>query len=310
MQGLLKRQLKRNLVCNGEFLHIRCVAHILNLIVKKKLEVIDEALEKLPDSVKYATRREPIPIKRRIQILFTERLMAEVNGAFPVPSFADGTGSVSAGLDLLVEKSIHEARSTEPVASSQLTIIFGGSCRVFDGVPAQKVQEIIRIASAAKETKNVTGINPALNRALSFSTVADLPIARRRSLQRFLEKRRDRSTKPDGSMILPSQLTIIFGGSFSVFDGIPAEKVQEILRIAAAAKATETINLTSLNPALKRAISFSNASTVACVSTEDVPIARRRSLQRFFEKRRDRFVHTNPYSVTKADKNETSPIVT
>jgi jasmonate ZIM domain-containing protein len=89
-------------------------------------------------------------------------------------------------------------------------------------------------------------------------------------------------------MILPSQLTIIFGGSFSVFDGIPAEKVQEILHIAAAAKATETINLTSINPALKRAISFSNASTVACVSTADVPIARRRSLQRFFEKRRHR----------------------
>jgi len=36
--------------------------------------------------------------------------MAEVNGDFPVPSFADGTGSVSAGLDLLVERSIHEAR--------------------------------------------------------------------------------------------------------------------------------------------------------------------------------------------------------
>ncbi|AEE77795.1 putative protein [Arabidopsis thaliana] len=238
--------------------------------------------------------------------------MAEVNGDFPVPSFADGTGSVSAGLDLLVERSIHEARSTEPDASTQLTIIFGGSCRVFNGVPAQKVQEIIRIAFAGKQTKNVTGINPALNRALSFSTVADLPIARRRSLQRFLEKRRDRSTKPDGSMILPSQLTIIFGGSFSVFDGIPAEKVQEILHIAAAAKATETINLTSINPALKRAISFSNASTVACVSTADVPIARRRSLQRFFEKRRHRFVHTKPYSATtsEADKNETSPIVT
>jgi len=84
------------------------------------------------------------------------------------------------------------SRSTEPDASTQLTIIFGGSCRVFNGVPAQKVQEIIRIAFAGKQTKNVTGINPALNRALSFSTVADLPIARRRSLQRFLEKRRDR----------------------------------------------------------------------------------------------------------------------
>ncbi|EFH51865.1 hypothetical protein ARALYDRAFT_905428 [Arabidopsis lyrata subsp. lyrata] len=217
------------------------------------------------------------------------------DGDFLLPSFsADGTGSVSPGVDLSVEieKPIHEAR-------------------MFDGVPAQKVQEIIHIAAAAKEIKNVTGINPALNRVVSFSgttTVADLPIARRRSLQRFLEKRRDRSTKPDASTILPSQLTIIFGGSFSVFDGIPAEKVQEILRIAAAAKATETKNLTSINPALKRVISFSSTSTIALpgayISTADVPIARRRSLQRFLEKRRDRFVHTNPYSATtsKAEK--------
>ncbi|XP_020882521.1 LOW QUALITY PROTEIN: protein TIFY 3A [Arabidopsis lyrata subsp. lyrata] len=240
------------------------------------------------------------------------------DGDFLLPSFsADGTGSVSPGVDLSVEieKPIHEARSTEPDASTiiptQLTIISGGSWRMFDGVPAQKVQEIIHIAAAAKEIKNVTGINPALNRVVSFSgttTVADLPIARRRSLQRFLEKRRDRSTKPDASTILPSQLTIIFGGSFSVFDGIPAEKVQEILRIAAAAKATETKNLTSINPALKRVISFSSTSTIALpgayISTADVPIARRRSLQRFLEKRRDRFVHTNPYSATtsKAEK--------
>lgn len=30
MQGIIKRQLRKNLVCSGEFLHIRCVAHILN----------------------------------------------------------------------------------------------------------------------------------------------------------------------------------------------------------------------------------------------------------------------------------------
>ena len=30
MQVFLKRQLRKNLACNGEFMHIRCVAHILN----------------------------------------------------------------------------------------------------------------------------------------------------------------------------------------------------------------------------------------------------------------------------------------
>lgn len=53
MQGILKKQLRKSLVCNGEFFHIRCVAHILNLIVQKGLEVIDAALEKIRDSVKF-----------------------------------------------------------------------------------------------------------------------------------------------------------------------------------------------------------------------------------------------------------------
>ncbi|KAL1207473.1 putative AC transposase [Cardamine amara subsp. amara] len=58
MQGILKRQLRRNLVCNGEFFHVRCAAHILNLIVQSGLNVIDGALEKVRDSVKYVKASE------------------------------------------------------------------------------------------------------------------------------------------------------------------------------------------------------------------------------------------------------------
>lgn len=55
MQDILKERLNldQDLPCEGEFFHVRCCAHILNLIVQDGLKVIGGALSKIRDSVKY-----------------------------------------------------------------------------------------------------------------------------------------------------------------------------------------------------------------------------------------------------------------
>ncbi|KAK1432915.1 hypothetical protein QVD17_09818 [Tagetes erecta] len=46
-------RLNNVLVCDGEFTHVRCSAHVLNLIVQAGLKVIEGAIEKVRESVKY-----------------------------------------------------------------------------------------------------------------------------------------------------------------------------------------------------------------------------------------------------------------
>lgn len=47
MQNFLKAHLRGNLLCNGSFFHVRCSAHILNLIVQDGLKIASDPLRKI-----------------------------------------------------------------------------------------------------------------------------------------------------------------------------------------------------------------------------------------------------------------------
>jgi len=76
LQNTLRSQLllQNGLICGGEFFHIRCCAHILNLIVQEGLSVLGNGLDQIRTSIKYVKGSETrmLKFKQCLQRFFSE----------------------------------------------------------------------------------------------------------------------------------------------------------------------------------------------------------------------------------------------
>nr|CAB3458608.1 unnamed protein product [Digitaria exilis] len=116
------------------------------------------------------------------------------------------------------------------------------------------------------------------------------------------------------------QLTIFYGGKVLVFDDFPADKAKDLMQLASKsgpvvqnvglpqppAPATVTDN-TKVHKAMPAPVSnlpvapAAAAQKPARTNASDMPIARKASLHRFLEKRKDRLTSKTPYQNSPAD---------
>ncbi|CAA0810956.1 Protein TIFY 10B [Striga hermonthica] len=103
------------------------------------------------------------------------------------------------------------------------------------------------------------------------------------------------------------QMTIFYAGQVLVFDDLPADKAKEIMTLAGKSFASpHTAHTAVISPAAGAATAvapFGQPERAVHVPhpalANDLPIARKHSLARFLEKRKDRITANAPYQVTK-----------
>uniref|UniRef100_A0A7N0VAC1 Protein TIFY n=1 Tax=Kalanchoe fedtschenkoi TaxID=63787 RepID=A0A7N0VAC1_KALFE len=114
-------------------------------------------------------------------------------------------GGAKAGIEDAAKVGDYRCAETEP-EKGQMTIFYGGRVMVFNDMPNSKAMEVMRLASiAVSQATAAPAPAPAPAAAglgiitphesitkISQPVLREIPIARKQSLARFLEKRKDR----------------------------------------------------------------------------------------------------------------------
>ncbi|KAI4294805.1 hypothetical protein MLD38_040881 [Melastoma candidum] len=108
-----------------------------------------------------------------------------------------------------------------------------------------------------------------------------------------------------------AQMTIFYGGQVIVLDNFPSNKAKEVMLLASrsssqfySAPASDITGATMKAPDARPVLPIipRTPEPIAC----DLPLARRNSLHRFLEKRKDRITSRAPYTKICYDKNTSS----
>ncbi|CAM0871613.1 unnamed protein product [Alopecurus aequalis] len=104
------------------------------------------------------------------------------------------TLSLMPGADVTQEQQEHHAEEAAGPATAQapLTIFYGGRMVVFEDFPPEKAAEVMRMAATAGAERAASATPGPTQAQAPAPALADLPIMRKASLQRFFEKRKDR----------------------------------------------------------------------------------------------------------------------
>ncbi|KVI12235.1 protein TIFY 10A-like [Cynara cardunculus var. scolymus] len=101
-------------------------------------------------------------------------------------------------------------------------------------------------------------------------------------------------------------MTIFYDGQVMVFNDLTPEKVKEIMMLAEKGIPHKPTTFSSSSIATPKPEEPSNKTGLPIASGSDLPIARKASLARFLEKRKDRITARSPYQMEGAPKQEDS----